>query len=280
MGDGSEAKVGDILGILTTEKDEEVEARSDDSPAGATGERESSQGEQIDAVAQGSTTGIEADSVTDSEAHSVTDSVTDSAHAQTAQLQTGDQKIFVPFVSSKRNRARISKWTRKKNDYIHKDEILFHVEDDKSTIEVESPCNGIVKQIFIEEGQFADLDKPVAIISPREVRPARDVQLVNEENIVRHYQEAVSGTREGKLLLQNMSASDKRTMEERLLLNCDKYNNLSGNFFSSQDDGTPGKGSTDQKRDTPPPKGRDAPIVLPSAAEMMEQNKLTPADIK
>ncbi|ANQ07108.1 Pyruvate dehydrogenase E2 component (Dihydrolipoamide acetyltransferase) [Plasmodium coatneyi] len=266
MGDGSEAKVGDTLGILTTEKDEKIESRSDDSPEEPTGE--SSQKEQIDDVPQGNTT------------------ETDSAHAQTSQQQTGEQKIFVPFVSSKRNRARIIKWTRKENDYVDKDEILFHVEDDKSTIEVESPCYGIVKKIFVEEGQFADFDKPVAIISPRKAEDppqeeqTPDAQLVNEENILRHYEETLSGTQEGKLLLQNMSPSDKRTMEERLLLNCDKYNNLSGDFFSSRGDDTPGKDSTDQKRDTMPPKGRDAPIVLPSAAELMEQNKLTPADIK
>ncbi|EUD64609.1 pyruvate dehydrogenase E2 component (dihydrolipoamide acetyltransferase) [Plasmodium inui San Antonio 1] len=287
MGDGSEAKVGDTLGILTTEKDEQIEARSDDSPPGATGE--SSQRGYIERVAKENSV-IHTEDTTKIEKETGKNSI----HIQTAQQQTSDEaadqtgehKIFVPFVSNKKNRARISKWTRKENEYIHKDEILFHVEDDKSTIEVESPCHGIVKKIFIEEGQFADLDKPVAIISPKKAghppqgQQTPDVQLVNEENILRHYKKALSGTQEGELLLQNLSASDKRTMEERLLLNCDKYNNLSGDFFSSRGDGTPGKGSTDQKRDTPPPKGRDVPIVLPSAADLMEQNKLTPADIK
>ncbi|SCO66147.1 dihydrolipoamide acyltransferase component E2, putative [Plasmodium vivax] len=271
MGDGSEAKVGDTLGILTTEEDEEIEAPSDDFPAGGT-------------TPQGGIT-----SHGDITPEGETTPQGDSPHAQDAQpaqQQTGERKIFLPFVSTKRNRARISKWTRKENDRIEKDEVLFHVEDDKSTIEVESPCNGVVKKIFIEEGQFADFDKPVAIISPRKAEDppqgeqTEDVQPVNEENVVRHYREALSGTREGELLLQNMSASDKRTMEERLLLNYDKYTPLSRDFFSSRDDGTPGKGSTGQKRDTLPPEGRDAPIVLPSAAEVMEQNKLTPADIK
>ncbi|KMZ81563.1 dihydrolipoamide acetyltransferase [Plasmodium vivax India VII] len=271
MGDGSEAKVGDTLGILTTEEDEEIEAPSDDFPAGGT-------------TPQGGIT-----SHGDITPEGETTPQGDSPHAQAAQpaqQQTGERKIFLPFVSTKRNRARISKWTRKENDRIEKDEVLFHVEDDKSTIEVESPCNGVVKKIFIEEGQFADFEKPVAIISPRKAEDppqgeqTEDVQPVNEENVVRHYREALSGTREGELLLQNMSASDKRTMEERLLLNYDKYTPLSRDFFSSRDDGTPGKGSTGQKRDTPPPEGRDAPIVLPSAAEVMEQNKLTPADIK
>ncbi|KJP86497.1 hypothetical protein AK88_03873 [Plasmodium fragile] len=265
MGDGSEANVGDTLGILTTEKDEQIKVGSDDSLKGAT--EENSQGGQTDPVAKENTITRK-----DNTAEVVMD---------TTQQQTDEQKIFIPFVSSKRNRARIIKWTRKENEYINKDEILFHVEDDKSTIEVESPCYGVVKKIFIEEGQLADLDKPVAIISPRKAEdPPRDVQLVNEENILRHYQEAISGTREGKLLLQNMSDTDKSTMEERLLLNHDKYNNLSRDFFSSSGDDTPGKGSTDKKRDMPPPKGRDAPIVLPSAAEVMEKNKLTPADIK
>ncbi|CAA9987100.1 dihydrolipoamide acetyltransferase, putative [Plasmodium knowlesi strain H] len=271
MGDGSEAKVGDTLGILTTEKDEQIEARGDDSPTGIT--QQSSRKEQIDVVTQGNDT---------------TETDTDSTTTQTTQEIRGEEKIYVPFVSSKRNKMRIIKWTRKENDYVNKDEILFHVEDDKSTIEVESPYYGIIKEILVEEGQFADFDKPVAIISTikaeehphKEQTPLENVQLVNEENILRHYQGTLSGTKEGKLLLENMSSSDKQTMEERLLLNCDKYNNLSRDFFSSPRDDIPEESSKKQERDTAPPKGRDAPVVLPSAAEMLEQNKLNPEDIK
>ncbi|GAW79910.1 dihydrolipoamide acetyltransferase [Plasmodium gonderi] len=272
MEDGCEANVGDVLGILTTEENEKIDSQNSDL-MGLTNS-ENSEEPNVGSV-------VEVD-VTHTEAQ----------EAEEEEKKTDEKNIFVPFVSSKRNRARINKWTRKENDYIDRNEILFHVEDDKSTIEVESPYSGIVKKILVKQGQFADLDKPVAIISikkgekiqtadetPRQKEKTyvdeilNNTQSINEENIVRHFKESVSRTKEGESLLQNMGATDEQILAERLQLNWDKYKNLSSDLFRS---GV----NKDSKETDEVDKARETKIVLPSAAELMKQNKLTPNDIK
>ena len=54
---------------------------------------------------------------------------------------------------------------KKENDPILSGEVLFEVETDKATMEYESPEDGYVAKIISKEGETADVNQLVAIIS-------------------------------------------------------------------------------------------------------------------
>ncbi|SBS83857.1 dihydrolipoamide acyltransferase component E2 (DLAT) [Plasmodium ovale curtisi] len=214
LGDGCEANVGDTLGILTTEEDEQIDDIQ---------------------VTHDSNDACNSEDDTNNDIE---------GERNVGMIQEGayEEKIYVPFTRSKKNRVRINKWIYKENNFVNKDEILFHVEDDKSTIEVESPHTGVIKKILVKEGDFADLDKEIAIISVKKEsgkilneesannHPVKSED-IDEDNILTHYKNALSGSREGQLFLKSLSEMDEKIMEERLRINHDKYSLSSDDFF-------------------------------------------------
>ncbi|SBT33214.1 dihydrolipoamide acyltransferase component E2 (DLAT) [Plasmodium ovale wallikeri] len=231
LGDGCEANVGDTLGILTTEEDEKIDDIQ---------------------VTHDSNDACKSEDDTDNDIE---------GERNVGMIQEGayEEKIYVPFTRTKKNRVRINKWVYKENNFVNKDEILFHVEDDKSTIEVESPHTGVIKKILVKEGDFADLDKEIAIISVKKEsgkilneenannHPMKSED-IDEDNILTHYKNVLSGSREGQLFLKSLRSPE------------------SGGSEKSE---TEKEGS----------QASDVKIVLPSAAELMQRNKLTLSDI-
>ena len=54
------------------------------------------------------------------------------------------------------------------------DEPLYEVETEKATIEVESPCSGVLTSWFIAEGEHAPIDAPIAEILPQTTSTSSD----------------------------------------------------------------------------------------------------------
>ncbi|EAA16454.1 putative dihydrolipoamide S-acetyltransferase [Plasmodium yoelii yoelii] len=135
--EGSEANVGDVLGILTTEENEEVANEE-----------------------------AENEKTTDVEMSDVETTSVETADVETTDVEgeSVEKGIYSPSVQSKKNKVRIAKWLCKENEFVNKSDVIFHIEDDKSTIEVDSPYTGIIKTILVKEGELADLEKQVATI--------------------------------------------------------------------------------------------------------------------
>ncbi|CRG97221.1 dihydrolipoamide acyltransferase component E2, putative [Plasmodium gallinaceum] len=255
--DGSEANVGDILGILTTEENENIDEESNNDKEDKMKDEKNFK-EQINTDIQ-----EQADDM-------------------------NEVKIYIPFIMSKKNKARINKWLKKENDFIKKDEVFFYVEDDKSTIEVESQYSGIIKKILINEGEFADLDKEVAIIainkagekkkeeksSFNQSKESEDEE-ISENNVLMHYKNIINNTNEGKLFLKNLNSQEEKMLEERLKLNFEKYNRTSSDIFKSF-----GSNTNDPITKKEVNKHSNMKIILPSASELIKQKKLNPDDIK
>ena len=74
-------------------------------------------------------------------------------------------EVNLPSLSPTMEEGKIVKWIKKENDPILSGEVLFEVETDKATMEYESPEDGYIAKILSKEGETADVNQLVAIIS-------------------------------------------------------------------------------------------------------------------
>jgi len=56
----------------------------------------------------------------------------------------------------------------KENDQVKKGDVIFEVETDKATLEMESPADGFVKKILVAQGQTVPVDSPIAILGDKD----------------------------------------------------------------------------------------------------------------
>ncbi|RBP68876.1 pyruvate dehydrogenase E2 component (dihydrolipoamide acetyltransferase) [Alkalibaculum bacchi] len=72
--------------------------------------------------------------------------------------------IVMPKLGLTMTEGTVSNWRKKEGDNVKSGEVLFDVETDKISNEVEATSDGVIRKIFIEEGTVEVL-KPVAIVA-------------------------------------------------------------------------------------------------------------------
>ncbi|WP_371362806.1 Dihydrolipoyllysine-residue acetyltransferase component of pyruvate dehydrogenase complex [Sporomusa rhizae] len=72
--------------------------------------------------------------------------------------------IIMPKLGFNMDEGQLVKWHKAEGDAVKKGEVAFEIQTDKTTIEVESTCDGILRKIFVEEGQTVPVIVPVAVI--------------------------------------------------------------------------------------------------------------------
>jgi len=83
-------------------------------------------------------------------------------------------EVVVPMLGITVERGKIVEWLKKEGDPVEKGEIIFIVETEKVTTEVESPASGILAKIMVPAGVEVPVLTPVAVITePGEEVPAR-----------------------------------------------------------------------------------------------------------
>ena len=132
--EGESAPVGQIVALLASEEDE------------------------IDAVAQGGSA--------PATAAAPVEEVEEEAPAGELQRVEGAVEIFMPALSSTMSEGKIVTWLKEVGDEISMGDVLMVVESDKADMDVEAFDDGFLAQIFVPEGQMADVGAPVAVIVP------------------------------------------------------------------------------------------------------------------
>ena len=74
-------------------------------------------------------------------------------------------EVNLPSLSPTMEEGKIVKWIKKEKEQILSGEVLFEVETDKATMEYESPEDGYVAKIMTLEGETANINQLVAIVS-------------------------------------------------------------------------------------------------------------------
>jgi pyruvate dehydrogenase E2 component (dihydrolipoamide acetyltransferase) len=73
--------------------------------------------------------------------------------------------VNVPQLTETMEEATITKWHKARGDAIQKKEILYQVETDKSTMDVESVDAGFLCEILAAEGQAVKVGQQIAVIA-------------------------------------------------------------------------------------------------------------------
>jgi pyruvate/2-oxoglutarate dehydrogenase complex dihydrolipoamide acyltransferase (E2) component len=73
--------------------------------------------------------------------------------------------VNVPQLTETMEEATITKWHKAVGDRIQKREILYQVETDKSTMDVESVDAGFLCSMLVSEGQTVKVGQQIAIIA-------------------------------------------------------------------------------------------------------------------
>ena len=66
----------------------------------------------------------------------------------------------LPDIGEGIHEGEIVKWFVKPGDQVKEDDILAEVQNDKAVVEIPSPVDGTVEEIFVEEGTVAIVGMP------------------------------------------------------------------------------------------------------------------------
>src|SRR5947199_8901726 len=73
-------------------------------------------------------------------------------------------EIQMPKLSDTMTEGTLVAWKKKKGDQVSAGEVLAEIETDKATMEWESPEDGTLTQIYIEEGGKVNVGDKIAFI--------------------------------------------------------------------------------------------------------------------
>ena len=89
--------------------------------------------------------------------------------------------ILVPPLSQTMDTLILTEWVRQPGDAVVKGDVLFRVETDKATLEVESPGTGIIKEVFAQAGDEIKVRSSIGTI----VEPGEDVPASSPLSVTR-----------------------------------------------------------------------------------------------
>ncbi len=91
--------------------------------------------------------------------------------------------IIMPKMGESVSEGTIIKWHKKVGDFVKRDEIIFEISTDKVDTEIPSPADGILTEIFVQEGQTVEVGTIVAKIQTEEQLSSNQKITVNDKNI-------------------------------------------------------------------------------------------------
>ena len=74
-------------------------------------------------------------------------------------------EVILPVLGETMNEGTIVEWLKKEGDPVERGEVLFMVETDKATLEMEAPAQGFLRQIMVPTGQTVPVLTVVGLIT-------------------------------------------------------------------------------------------------------------------
>ncbi len=75
-----------------------------------------------------------------------------------------DFQIVMPKLGESIIEATITKWLKSPGDTIEEDDAIVEIATDKVDSEIPSPVDGVLKEVFFQEGDVVEVGKPIAIV--------------------------------------------------------------------------------------------------------------------
>ncbi len=79
--------------------------------------------------------------------------------------------VILPKLGLTMDEGNLVAWLKKEGDHVEAGEVLFEVETDKATMEVESPVAGYVRRLLVAAGQTVPVTQVIALISDTAEEP-------------------------------------------------------------------------------------------------------------
>jgi len=73
--------------------------------------------------------------------------------------------IIMPKLGFDMDRGTLVRWIKKEGDFIKEQEVVFEIETDKTIMEVEAQISGVLRKIFVAEGEEVPVTLPIAIVA-------------------------------------------------------------------------------------------------------------------
>src|ERR1041385_8376604 len=81
-------------------------------------------------------------------------------------------EIQMPKLSDTMTEGTLVAWKKKKGDKVTAGEVLAEIETDKATMEWESPEDGTLTEIFVQEGGKVEVGEKIAFIGAEDADPS------------------------------------------------------------------------------------------------------------
>jgi pyruvate dehydrogenase E2 component (dihydrolipoamide acetyltransferase) len=88
-------------------------------------------------------------------------------------------EITMPKLSDTMTEGVVVRWHKKKGDVVATGDVLAEIETDKATMEMEAFDDGVLKEIYVPEGQKVSVGERIALIGGDQESPSAPVQKVD-----------------------------------------------------------------------------------------------------
>ena len=75
-----------------------------------------------------------------------------------------ESEVVMPRFGEEMTQGTIVEWLKKEGEPVREGEVLFLVDTEKATLEVEAEVGGVLKKILVETGKEIPVGQAVAII--------------------------------------------------------------------------------------------------------------------
>ncbi|MBS7608148.1 2-oxo acid dehydrogenase subunit E2 [Candidatus Bathyarchaeota archaeon] len=99
-------------------------------------------------------------------------------------------KVVMPKLSLTMKTGSVGKWYKREGETVEKGEPIVEIISEKATYDLEAPASGVLRKIFVKEGEEAPVDAVIAIIA------APDEQIPTEEAFAAKTPEEVAEAKE------------------------------------------------------------------------------------
>src|ERR1700759_3214576 len=90
-------------------------------------------------------------------------------------------EITMPKLSDTMTEGTIVAWKKKKGDQVTTGEVIAEIETDKATMEWESPEDGVLTEIYVEEGGKVEVGQKIALIGEPDEKPKEKTEPPKKE---------------------------------------------------------------------------------------------------
>jgi len=80
------------------------------------------------------------------------------------EVRTREVEVIMPRLGQEMTKGTIVEWYKKEGDRVEKEELLFLVDTEKATVDVESEVAGVLTKILVGEDEEVPVGQVVAII--------------------------------------------------------------------------------------------------------------------